>query len=91
MIALQSLVAATRLLGIPPSVDTEIVGNMVRSFVDQVIGLAGWKGMTDACAVQGAVDIGFLVLVSGQDPMSHSSVKELLAKVCLLSFSSICL
>ena len=81
MIALQSLVAATRLLGIPHHVDTEIARGMVRSFVDQVKSLAGWSRMSDECAVQAAVDVGFLVLLSGGDISSDSLVKELLVKV----------
>lgn len=85
MIALQSLVAATRLLGIPQSVDTEIVRDVVRSFVDQVKSLAGWNRMSDECAVQAAVDVGFLVLLSGGDISSDSLVKELLVKVSHLT------
>ena len=82
MIALQSLVAATRLLGIPQNTETGVVRDMVRSFVQQARELEGWKGLNEECAVQGAVDLGFLNLISGDKPVDRT-VEGLLAKVCL--------
>jgi len=82
MIALQSLVAATRLLGIPQGVETNVVRDMVRSFVKQARGLEGWNGLSEECAVQGAVDMGFLNLISGDEPID-ATVEGLLAKVSL--------
>jgi hypothetical protein len=84
MIALQSLVAATRLLGIPQDVETGVVRDMVRSFVQQARGLEGWKNLEGECAVQGAVDLGFLNLISGDKPIDPA-VEGLLAKVSLLA------
>jgi hypothetical protein len=84
MIALQSLVAATRLLGIPQATETGVVKDMVRSFVQQARGLEGWKGLEGECAVQGAVDLGFLNLISGDKPIDPT-VEGLLAKVSLLA------
>jgi hypothetical protein len=85
MIALQSLVAATRLLGIPQDTETGVVKDMVRSFVQQARGLEGWKGLDEECAVQGAVDLGFLNLISGDKPIDPT-VEGLLAKVTSLAF-----
>ena len=85
MIALQSLVAATRLLGIPQDTETGVVRDMVRSFVQQARGLDGWKVLNEECAVQGAVDLGFLNLISGDEPIDPT-VEGLLAKVSLLVF-----
>lgn len=82
MIALQSLVVATRLLGIPQGVETNVVRDMVRSFVKQARGLEGWNGLSEECAVQGAVDMGFLNLISGDEPIDPT-VEGLLAKVSL--------
>lgn len=84
MIALQSLVAATRLLGIPQDVERGVVRDMIRSFVQQARGLEGWKGLNEECAVQGAVDLGFLNLISGDKPIDQT-VEGLLAKVSLLT------
>jgi len=81
MIALQSLVAATRLLGIPQDVESGVVSDMVRSFVEQAASLDGWKALDNECAVQGAVDLGFLRLLSGSDPSADTVVQGLLAKV----------
>ena len=84
MIALQSLVAATRLLGTPQGTETGVVRDMVRSFVQQARGLEGWKGLNEECAVQGAVDLGFLNLISGDKPVD-STAEGLLAKVSLFA------
>jgi hypothetical protein len=86
MTALQSLVAATRLLGIPQEVETGVVKDMVQSFVDQARGLEGWRGLDGECAVQGAVDMGFLCLIIGHDVSKDTVVQALLAKVssCVL-------
>jgi hypothetical protein len=66
MLGLQSLVAAVRQLGIPRGVDTGAVRDLVESFVAEATGSEGWKGMKDEGAIQAAVDVGFLNLVSGQ-------------------------
>lgn len=66
VLGLQSLVAAVRQLGIPRGVDTAVVRDLIESFVAEATGLEGWKGMKDEGAVQAAVDVGFLKLISGQ-------------------------
>lgn len=81
MIALQSLVASARSLGIPQGVETGVVRDMVRSFVEKARELEGWKGLDGECAVQGVVDLGFLSLISGDQPSNHSIVDDLLTKV----------
>jgi hypothetical protein len=81
-------VAATRLLGIPQDTETGVVRDMVRSFVQQAKGLEGWKGLDGECAVQGAVDLGFLNLISGDKPIDPT-VEGLLAKVSLLVFCQV--
>jgi hypothetical protein len=82
IVSLQSLVAAVRSLGIPQGVETGVVRDLVESFVEQARALDGWGSMDGECAAQGAVDVGFLVLLSGGDASRDTLVQSLLAKVC---------
>lgn len=86
MIALQSLVTGTRLLGIPLGIETGVIKDMVQSFVEKARDLEGWKGLKEECAIQGAVDFGFLCLISGSDPMTDSFVQAMLAQVSPIGF-----
>ena len=87
MIALQSLVAATRSLGIPQGVETGVVKDMVQLFVEQAREMESWKTLTEECAVQGAMDVGFLSLISGVNPSEDPVVQGLLKKVRPMSCS----
>lgn len=84
-LALQSLVTATRQLGIPRGVETAVVEGLVGSFVEQARALPGWTDMRDEAAIQAAVDLGVLTLLGGGDVRSDKQVQDKLVTVRRLS------
>lgn len=87
-LALQSLVGATRQLGIPRDVETSVVRDAVRAFVAQARQLDGWKDLKNEAAVQAAVDLGFLTLLDGGNVGNDEMVLEHLKSVSRPTFRS---
>ena len=81
MIALQSLVASSQQLGVPPGVDLPVVADLVRSFVDEASALEGWTAQRDESVAQAAFDLGFLDLLRGDEVAQSVVVQKLLTKV----------
>jgi hypothetical protein len=82
MIALHSLVQATRTLGVLPGVEVPVVRELVVGFVEAVKVMEGWSGLNEAAAMQGAFDVGFLALIGGEKFEGDIMVQKLLQKVC---------
>ncbi|WWC88089.1 uncharacterized protein L201_002993 [Kwoniella dendrophila CBS 6074] len=84
MISLQSLVKSTKLLGIPPSLNGQltVTEGLVKGFVKNAKSLEGWKSQEEfpENCLQSAVDIGFLVHLSGDKVDSDTLVKHYLEK-----------
>ena len=79
MVALHSLVGATRRLGLPPNSNLPIVEDLIRVFVDQTRGLEGWTRMEEESAVQAAFDLSFLNLFV--EKRDDALIQSLLDKV----------
>jgi hypothetical protein len=80
MAALQSLVSSVRHLGLPQGVDLPITPRLVEAFVDQATALEGWKTLEAEGALQAAMDLALLSLLSGgRDDIAST---KMLAKVC---------
>ena len=82
-LALNELVSATRLLGIPRDVETRVIQNMAETFVRQARALEGWTSKTGEASVQAAVDLGFLTLLNGSDVSKDEMVRDCLSNVSL--------
>jgi hypothetical protein len=80
MVALQSLVASARRLGIPPGLSLPITQQLLEAFVDAATTLESWEKQEGAAAIQAALDMTFLSIVKGEDMDSVAS--PFLAKVC---------
>ncbi|WVQ74709.1 hypothetical protein IAR50_004313 [Cryptococcus sp. DSM 104548] len=83
------LAKATSELGIPSDVVKRVgvVRGLLEEFIEGVVGLPGWGERLDsggeggAWEKQGVVDIGFLVFLTGSDPLEHPLVKKLLSSL----------
>lgn len=80
MVALQSLVSSVRHLGLPQGVTLPITPRLVEAFVDQAAALEGWKTLEAEGALQAAMDLAFLILLTGgRDDIAST---KMLTKVC---------
>ncbi|WVO18684.1 hypothetical protein L204_106404 [Cryptococcus depauperatus] len=70
IVSLNSLVSATKHLGIPPGVNLPVIQELVVDYVKQVKLLTGWKVLeqSEEGLAQQVVDLGFLTLLSGEKP-----------------------
>ncbi|WVQ93491.1 hypothetical protein IAU59_000565 [Kwoniella sp. CBS 9459] len=82
MVSLQALVASVQKLGIPPNIELPIVSDTLKAFVDAAKGLEGWKSQSSSVegSTQAAMDLAFLVHLSGEKPSSDEVVKRFLSK-----------
>lgn len=80
-LALNELVSATRLLGIPRGVDTGVIQDLVENMVTQARALEGWTAKKGEAGVQAAVDLGFLTLLGGGEVVRDEMVQECLKTV----------
>jgi hypothetical protein len=85
MAALQSLVAASRLLGIPHGVSVTIMPDLVECFVRAATDLDGWRGLKDELAAQAVFDLAFLGLLAGRGVSENSDLQALQRNVCSAS------
>ncbi|RXK41345.1 hypothetical protein M231_01250 [Tremella mesenterica] len=81
MLALQSLVTAVPLLGIPPGVESSVVKDLVETFVDRVRNMDGWESRSEDTAVNAMVDLGFLTLLKGESIQEDVMVTKMVIKV----------
>ncbi|OCF31631.1 hypothetical protein I317_06120 [Kwoniella heveanensis CBS 569] len=84
MVSLQSLVASGQKLGIPPTLNLPIVSDALKAFVGSAKGLEGWKSQSSSsveASAQAALDLGFLVHLSGEKVSSDEVIKRCLDKV----------
>lgn len=81
MVALHSLVTASRKLGIPPGSDLPIVKDLVYSFVEGARALDGWKAREAEGAAQAALDLSFLAILVEEESKSDVTIQKLLVKV----------
>ncbi|ORX35220.1 hypothetical protein BD324DRAFT_82122 [Kockovaella imperatae] len=81
MSALSALVKATRRLGIPNGVDTRVVVQLMDEFLPTAIGLQQWMGMERESAAQAVFDLGFLILIKGDNVASSETIKRHLARI----------
>jgi len=81
MVALHSMVQATRHLGLPPRTDLPLVRDFVHGFVDRARSMEGWEQATEEATAQAAFDLAFLGLLAGEEVGKDATVQKLLAKV----------
>ena len=81
MVALHSMVQATRHLGLPPKTDLPIVQDLLEGFVTQARALDSWEKAENETAAQAAFDLAFMCLLMGEDRGDNVAVQKLLAKV----------
>jgi hypothetical protein len=86
MVALQSLVGAIRLLGIPRDIKSGVVLDLVKGFIEQASALEGWKKGKDEQRVQFAFDLAFLSLIGGNGRVEDPEVNDLLSSVSSYPF-----
>lgn len=80
-LALNELVSATRLLGIPRGIETGVVKDLVEGLVMQARAMDGWTTKKEESGVQAAVDLGFLTLLKGGDVAQDDLVQNCLSSV----------
>src|SRR5689334_5768339 len=81
MVALHSLVAASRQLGLPSDMQLSIVEDLVRGFVANAKTLDGWSSAEEETAAEAAFNIAFLDLLIGENVETDDMVQKLLTKV----------
>jgi hypothetical protein len=81
VVALHSMVKATRRLGLPPKTDLPVVADLVKGFVDRARSLEGWEKAEEEGAAQAAFDLAFLGVLVGEEVGKNIAVQKLLGKV----------
>lgn len=81
MVSLHYLVTSTRQLGIPKGITLSTIQELVSAYVGAAKSLEGWNERQDEKAVQAAVDLGFLLLLNGENVEKDPQIQNLLSKV----------